>query len=114
LVRSVRNGADASLPLWDVPDVVKQRSPDGLVTVGRNGFGLAQVPMAFRREALLAAHEGIARVGPEDAGAVEDSALIESAGGRVEAVPGEVTNVHVVDAASLALARHLVSLVGES
>lgn len=107
VVESVRRGADAALPFWEVPDVVKRRTDDRLVTIGRDGLGLAQVPMAFRSERLREAH---ARA--EDAGGVvEDSGLIEQSGGMVAAVRGLVTNIHVVDGPSLDLARHLAPFV---
>lgn len=94
---AVGHGADAGVPLWSPPDVIKDNRGPTLVTVGREGFGLAQSPMAFRRHALE-------RAFASGATASEESALVEQAGGRVEAVPGEVTNVHVIDPRTLAMA----------
>lgn len=111
LVGAVRDGADAAVPLWDVPDVVKRRSAQGLSTVGREGLGLTQVPMAFRADTLRRVHRDALDGGWS---AVEDSALVERAGGVVTSVPGEVTNVHIVDQSSLALARHLVTHVDQA
>ncbi len=98
--------ADAAVPFLDAADVVKRRNPDGsLTTVGRDGLGAAQMPMAFRRSALALHPTGLA--------AVEDSHLVELAGGRVLAVAGEVTNLHVTDAASLDAARRLAGRLVE-
>jgi 2-C-methyl-D-erythritol 4-phosphate cytidylyltransferase len=104
VIEAIRAGADAALPLWFTPDVVKRESAAGLETVGREGLGLAQVPMAFRLEALERGHDLLASGAVE---AVEDSALVELAGGVVRGVPGEVTNVHVVDEMSLDVVRRL-------
>lgn len=104
VIAAVLAGADAALPFLDAADVVKHRRPDGgLQTVGRVGFGSAQMPMVFRRSALVAARAGEGR-------ADEDSALVEAAGGRVVGVPGDSANVHVVDARSLEVARALAAL----
>jgi 2-C-methyl-D-erythritol 4-phosphate cytidylyltransferase len=73
-------------------------------TTAAGGHVSAQMPMAFRLEALRGAH---ARVGD----AVEDSAMITADGGRVVIVPGEPTNVHVTTPAELAIAEALLPLV---
>lgn len=102
VVAAVVAGADAAVPFLEVADVVKRRADDGrLSTVGRHGLGLAQMPMAFRRSALESARVA----GGRDA--VEESAVVEAEGGVVVAVPGEAANVHVVDRATLDLARRL-------
>ncbi|MEM8925397.1 MAG: 2-C-methyl-D-erythritol 4-phosphate cytidylyltransferase [Actinomycetota bacterium] len=95
---AVRAGADAAVPLWQPPDVIKDGRSGTLRTVGREGFGLAQSPMAFRRRALI---DGLAAAN----NATEESALVERAGGTVVAVDGEATNVHVIDRLTLAMAR---------
>lgn len=100
---AVANGADAGVPLWGPPDVIKDDRGSGLVTVGREGFGLAQSPMAFNREALERAFAA-------GLSATEESALVELNGGRVVAVPGELTNVHVIDPESLAVARAIAAI----
>jgi len=95
------DGADGAVPFLEAVDVLKQQDDDGrLVTVGREGFGAAQCPMAFRREALDRAYAEITT-------GTEDSQMVEAAGGRVVGVPGEVTNLHVVDEVSLAAVRTL-------
>ena len=105
-VDAVRRGADAAVPFLEAVDVVKRRTPEGrLVTVGRAELGLSQVPVAFRRDALVRAQQ---RGGP----CYEDSELLERVGGRVVAVPGDPGNIHVVDRRSLEVARILAQGAG--
>lgn len=104
LIEAVRRGADAAVPVLEVSDVIKITGPDQrLTTVGRDGMGLAQVPMAFSAQSLRAAHDHA----PHGPGIWEDSMLIERSGGEVVAVPGSPWNVHVVTQDDLALARVL-------
>ena len=78
--------------------------------IGRAGFGTVQVPMAFDLARLREAHTLDGR--PDDV--VEDSALMRWAGHEVAVVAGDPSNVHVVDPASLDLARRLAaSAAGE-
>lgn len=100
LLAALDDGSDGSVPFLEAVDVLKRQDDGRLVTVGREGFGAAQCPMAFRREALDRAYAEITT-------GTEDSQMVEAAGGRVVAVPGEVTNLHVVDEASLAAVRAL-------
>ncbi len=101
---ALRRGADAAVPLWTPPDVIKDGRGAGLVTVGREGFGLAQSPMAFRLDALTQAFAaGVT--------AVEESALVEADGGVVHHVPGEVTNIHVIDPLTLAMAAAVLPIL---
>lgn len=102
LVAAVEAGADGAVPLHDMVDVIKQQTGDRLTTVGREGYGAAQCPMAFGRAALAEAFAGGAE-------GTEESEVVERAGGRVVAVPGEVTNLHVVDETSLAVARAIAA-----
>jgi 2-C-methyl-D-erythritol 4-phosphate cytidylyltransferase len=104
VIEAVEAGADSAVPFLPVSDVVKQVGELGtLVTVGRDGLGLAQVPMAFAPQVLRDAHTRRQVLGE----AWEDSMLVERLGGRVVAVHGSVTNVHVVDEEDLEVARLL-------
>lgn len=107
-IAAVEAGADGAVPLLDLVDVLKRRDGDGVVTVGRAGFGLAQSPMAFSRRRLDAAFGSASEC---DVTVVEESELVESVGGRIVAVAGEMTNLHVVDQVSLAMARSIAALV---
>lgn len=101
VVDAVIAGADGAVPFLEAVDVVKRRSErNTLTTVGREGLGTAQCPMAFARPVLD-------RAFAETDHGTEESELVERIGGRVVAVAGEVTNLHVVDQAGLDLARCL-------
>ena len=114
LVAAVDEGADGAVPVLDAVDVIKRRNDDGtLTTIGRQGLGAAQAPMAWSRptleRALSALVDGLGDVGSAMA-IVEESAAVEAVGGRVVAVDGELTNLHVTDPASLAVVRRLADL----
>lgn len=104
VVDAVRAGADGVVPFVEAVDVVKRRRPDGSAeTLGRADLGLAQMPMGFRRAALLRARAAA------DVPAYEDSELVEATGGRVVLIPGEPANLHVVDPATLAIVQRLAA-----
>jgi len=114
VIAAVRAGADAALPGLPLTDAVKRLEPApsagaeilGLAgaTTPAGGSVSAQMPMAFSLPVLLRAHEQIAD-------AVEDSAMVSAAGGRVVVVPGEATNVHVTTPAELTVAHALLPLL---
>ena len=106
VVAAIVAGADGAVPVLDAVDVIKRVDADGtLRTVGRDGLGAAQVPMAFRRDALETAH-GLDN-GEAPGESAEDSALLEAHGYRVVAVPGDAANIHVTDESSLDIVRRL-------
>ncbi len=107
VIKAVLKGADAAVPMLPLGDVVKRRDQRGqLVTLGRDGLGLAQVPMAFSTDALVAAHSARpSRDGP----VWDDSVLVELNEGRVVAVEGSSKNIHVVTPDDLSIARALVA-----
>lgn len=104
LITAVSNGADAAVPYLPLGDVVKARHEQSgmLRTVGRDGWGLAQVPMAFAADALFRAHRS-----HNGRHIWEDSMLVEAMGGQVVAVDGMSSNVHVVTPEDLDMARTL-------
>ena len=107
LIEAVLAGADAAVPVLSLGDVVKRLDRQGRIpTVGRDGLGLAQVPMAFSTTALLSAH---AAPTTTDTPYWEDSMLIERDGGIVVAVPGSSRNIHVVTPEDLRVARALAA-----
>ena len=107
LIEAILDGADAAVPVLSLGDVVKRQDRQGrITTVGRDGLGLAQVPMAFSTTALLSAH---AAPTTTDTPYWEDSMLIERDGGIVVAVPGSSSNIHVVTPEDLSIARALAS-----
>src|SRR5688572_13226419 len=87
VIAAVRGGADGAVPGLAVVDTIK-RVDEALVvreTLDRSNLLAVQTPQAFKASVLRAAHAG-----QEDA--TDDAALVEAAGGRVVAVPGEEAN----------------------
>lgn len=104
VIRAVREGADAAVPVLAVVDTVK-RVEDGRVveTVPRDGLYVVQTPQAFDAAALRAAHGSGAQ-------GTDDAALVEAAGGKVVAVEGEARNLKLTVAADVEI---LDALLGE-
>ena len=101
LIAAVIAGADGAVPFQPAVDVVKRLAEDGtLSTVGREGLGNAQAPMAYARPSL---DRALAEVDT----AVEESAAVEAIGAKVVAVEGELANLHVTDQTSLDVIRRL-------
>lgn len=104
-IEAVAGGADGVVPVLEVVDTVKRRAADGsLTTLGREGIGTAQGPMAYRRSVL-------ARALGARGDFTDESVAVEAVGGRVVSVAGELTNLHVTDRHSLAVVRRLAPLV---
>ncbi|MGD9705090.1 MAG: 2-C-methyl-D-erythritol 4-phosphate cytidylyltransferase [Acidimicrobiia bacterium] len=103
VVDAVRAGADAAVPAVPMLEVTKVVDQHGWVVESqpKHGVMIAQAPQAFRLGALRRAHVGA------PAG-VEDSELVERAGGRVRVVPGDWANIHVTLPDELALAEAIV------
>ena len=86
-----------------VADTLKRVSENLIeATVLRDGLWQAQTPQAFRRAALIAAHERAAR---ERWAATDDADLIERCGGRVAIVTGSPMNLKITTPADLELAE---------
>lgn len=102
-------GWDGVVPVLPVTDTVKRiRGQQVIGTEPREELALAQTPQAFDASALRAAHERAEAAGVE---ATDDAALLEWAGYRVRAVPGEPTNLKITTAADLARAESLLAEV---
>ncbi len=97
--------ADGAVPSVPVADTVK-RVDDGMVaeTVHRDGLVLVQTPQAFGREALTAAHRAAEADGFTG---TDDATLLERAGFRVAAVPGDPVNIKVTRPEDLSVASAL-------
>ncbi|MCK9877218.1 2-C-methyl-D-erythritol 4-phosphate cytidylyltransferase [Frankia sp. Ag45/Mut15] len=114
VIAEVRAGADAAVPGLPLTEVVKavrpEPGPGGTerlvagASLVRETHRLVQTPHAFRADLLRAVHAGA----PE---AVEDSAMVTAAGGRIVVVPGEPANIHVTTPDELAMARLLLTHV---
>jgi 2-C-methyl-D-erythritol 4-phosphate cytidylyltransferase len=92
--------ADGVVPLVPVSDTVKRVRQGRVVeTVGpRVELGLAQTPQGFVVSALRDAHQQASAARME---ATDDAMLLEQAGYRVHAVPGERSNLKVTTAEDL-------------
>jgi 2-C-methyl-D-erythritol 4-phosphate cytidylyltransferase len=88
-------------------DTIKRVARDGWIesTLARGSLWEVQTPQVFRREIILAAHEGAAVAGLE---ATDDAALVEMQGGHVFVLAGERTNLKVTFAEDLWLAEAMI------
>ncbi len=100
IIAAVRDGAAAAVPVVAVADTI--RDVDGGV-VDRDRLRAVQTPQGFDGAALRSAHAG-APEGTDDAG------LVEAAGGRIELVEGEATNLKITGPQDLAVATLLAEL----
>jgi 2-C-methyl-D-erythritol 4-phosphate cytidylyltransferase len=104
------HGADGAVPVIPVTDTVKRlKDREILETVPRDELALAQTPQAFRRAALVAAHREAEIAGVT---ATDDATLLERAGYRVEAVPGDPENLKITSPRDLAVAEALLRADG--
>lgn len=94
--------ADGAIPVVPVTDTIKRVRGDVVEeTLPREALAAAQTPQAFRREALARAHAS-------EAEATDDAALLEAAGFRVVAVPGDPRNLKLTTPVDLAVAEALL------
>lgn len=96
VVGAVGPGADGVVPVVGVADSL--RSLDGGV-VDRSRVVAVQTPQAFRADWLRAAHES-------GGDASDDATLVEQAGGSIELVDGEPTNVKLTHPHDRVLLEH--------
>jgi 2-C-methyl-D-erythritol 4-phosphate cytidylyltransferase len=106
VVEAARGGADGVIPALPVSDTIKV-AENGSVsqTLDRAKLHAAQTPQAFRLELLrriYAAPENVLRT------ATDDASLVEDAGGRVEMVVGEKTNIKLTTPEDLILAEAIL------
>jgi 2-C-methyl-D-erythritol 4-phosphate cytidylyltransferase/2-C-methyl-D-erythritol 2,4-cyclodiphosphate synthase len=99
--------ADGVVPVVPIPDTLKRVRGDLVLrTESRGGMFLAQTPQACRLTAFRDAHARAAEAGYE---ATDDVGLLEWAGYRVRAVPGEPGNFKVTSPEDLARAATLLA-----
>ena len=97
---------DAVVPVVPIADTLKRtRGEAVLETVDRTGLAAAQTPEAFRRSVLEAAHAGGAE-------ATDDAALVERAGGKVVAIPGDPANIKLTTPEDIRIAAALLGRHG--
>ena len=106
LIEAITRGADAAMPVWPSPDMIKRRAADAtLEHVGREGYVIAASPSACRLSALRAALERF------DGDFPDETAVIAANGGNIVGVPGDRWSHHVVDGRDLRLIEKLIDSV---
>lgn len=115
--RGTLNGAtaDGVIPAIPVSDTVKEVAEGGAVgrterrtvrrTLDRSRLYAVQTPQAFKLQTLREVHAG-----PEELlrAATDDSSLVEGAGGQVEIVLGEKTNIKLTSPEDLMFAEAIL------
>jgi 2-C-methyl-D-erythritol 4-phosphate cytidylyltransferase len=105
LLDAVASGADAAMPVWSLPDTLKVWHEDSHIThAGREGFVVAQSPIAFRAAPLRRMFDELDEI------PIEETIGIERIGGRVVGVPGDRWSHHVVEPRDLDLMERLLDL----
>jgi 2-C-methyl-D-erythritol 4-phosphate cytidylyltransferase len=101
---AVHGAAIAAIP---VSDTIK-RVEDGLVleTLPREKLVSVQTPQAFRKQLLLDAFAHAERTGLS---VTDEATLIEQMGGRVQVVPGSVSNIKMTVPEDLVIAEALLA-----
>jgi 2-C-methyl-D-erythritol 4-phosphate cytidylyltransferase len=91
-----------------VVDTIRRVDPAQRSTglVDRDQLRAMQTPQLFAREVLETAHRLALRDGVE---AIDEAALVELAGHRVEVVPGDPENLKVTTPLDLAMAETLLA-----
>lgn len=104
VVRALRDGASAVVPVVPVTDTV--RTLEGKV-LDRDELRAVQTPQGFRRASLLAAHA-------TESDATDDAGLMELLGERVAMVDGDLVNMKITSPSDLAVAAALLGLADGS
>jgi 2-C-methyl-D-erythritol 4-phosphate cytidylyltransferase/2-C-methyl-D-erythritol 2,4-cyclodiphosphate synthase len=107
VVTALEAGADGAVPMLAVADTLRRKESGRWTTLSRDNLFRAQTPQGFRFAAILKAHRGHAAQE-----ATDDVEIAALAGMKVEAVPGEETNLKITTEKDFALAEKL--LAGES
>ena len=103
VIGALTRGARGAVPMLALADTLRRRDGDAWTTIPREHLYRAQTPQGFRFADILKAHrEFAARDVTDD---VEIAAL---AGIKVEAVPGEETNLKITTEKDFALAEKLI------
>ncbi|MYJ81042.1 MAG: 2-C-methyl-D-erythritol 4-phosphate cytidylyltransferase [Acidimicrobiaceae bacterium] len=98
VIRAVRAGADAAIPVIEVTDTIRWR---GGGTADRRKLAAVQTPQAFRAGALRAAHAA-------GADATDDATLVEATGATVVTVDGDSRNLKITEPHDLVTAEALL------
>jgi 2-C-methyl-D-erythritol 4-phosphate cytidylyltransferase len=97
-------GAIAAIP---VSDTLKRVADSAITaTVARAGLWQAQTPQAFRRDLLVAAHQGALS---EKIAATDDADLVERTAARVEVVECTTANIKITTPSDLAIVEAILA-----
>lgn len=103
VLRPLSEGWHGAVPVLPLADTVKRVRGDEVVeTLDRSDLVTVQTPQAFLADWLRTA------LGGDLAGATDCAALVEAAGGRVAAVPGDRRLLKVTEPADLELVAKLL------
>jgi len=103
VLNALEGGAKGAVPMLSLSDTLRRRDGESWTTIPRDNLYRAQTPQGFRFADILKAHrEHAARDVTDD---VEIAAL---SGIKVEAVPGEETNLKITTEKDFALAERLL------
>jgi len=94
--------ADAAAPALPVTDALKDNR-DGVRSVSRDGLVRVQTPQAFRFDIISKAIAGATNA------AVDDLALVESAGARIVLTPGRAELMKITHPEDMAIAEKLIA-----
>jgi 2-C-methyl-D-erythritol 4-phosphate cytidylyltransferase len=105
IVRAVRAGLPAVIPVLPVVDTIKVVDGAGRImsTVDRSSLRSVQTPQGFAADVLRRAHS---QAGLD---ATDDAALVEALGEQVHAVPGDPRSFKITTPLDLTLAEALVA-----
>jgi len=104
---SAASRAGAAIAAIPVSDTLKRVSDSTITaTIARAGLWQAQTPQAFRRAALVAAHQ---RATSEKIAATDDADLAERTGVRVDVVEASTTNIKITTPADLAIVEAILA-----
>lgn len=106
VVRAVRAGSPAVVPVLPVSDTIKRVDGDGVVsgTVDRAPLRAVQTPQGFTVDVLRAAYAGAADAASDDAG------LVEAIGQPVTTVDGDPRALKITTAFDLAVAESVLAV----
>ena len=104
---SAASRAGAAIAAIPVSDTLKRVADSAITaTIARAGLWQAQTPQAFRRAALVAAHQ---RAVEEKIAATDDADLVERTGVRVEVVEASTSNIKITTPSDLAIVEAILA-----
>jgi 2-C-methyl-D-erythritol 4-phosphate cytidylyltransferase len=107
VLKALRDGADAVIPILPVSDTVKRVDADGVVieTIDRSTLRAVQTPQGFRRAVLEESHWAAVDAGLADS--TDDAGMAERLGHRVHTVTGSPATFKITTRYDLELAHRL-------